>query len=98
MSTFWATLPYTCHGPGKVVHLHMTGIRQEVTIVIFINTYVDQKDFYQCIQSKMTLIYYMMGLDAISSQTSLDIFSRKSQKKKTRKYYFMSYLFTRFGW
>jgi hypothetical protein len=37
-------LPYTCHGPGTVVHLRMTGIRQGVTIVIFINTCLDQKD------------------------------------------------------
>jgi hypothetical protein len=38
-------LPYTFHGPSTVVHLRsMTGIRQGVTIVIFINTYVDQKD------------------------------------------------------
>jgi hypothetical protein len=38
-------MPYTCHGPGTVVHVRRTGIRQEVTVVIFINTYVDQKDF-----------------------------------------------------
>jgi hypothetical protein len=37
-------MPYTCHGPGTVVHLRMIGIRQVVTKVIFINTYLDQKD------------------------------------------------------
>jgi hypothetical protein len=37
-------MPYTSHGPRTVVHLRMTGIRQRVTIVIFINTYLNQKD------------------------------------------------------
>jgi hypothetical protein len=66
-------MPYTSHGPGTVVHSRYDRDTARSNNSHFYKYVCRSKRFYQSIQSKMTLVYYMTGLDAILSQTSYDI-------------------------